>query len=155
MPARGQAPAISLGNSRGARFAPTGTMANDALRARILALHERSFELACGVIGAYPKGPYLDDPTRIVWRQLVRAATSSTFNLEEADAASSDADFLAKMRIALRETREATKAIRIIVRCKLGGYQAVGRYEDESRQMAAIFGKIIVNKKAGMARRTS
>jgi four helix bundle protein len=42
-----------------------------------------------------------------MWRQLVRAAGSCTFNLEEADAASSDADFLAKMRISLREIKEA------------------------------------------------
>jgi four helix bundle protein len=39
--------------------------------------------------------------------QLLKAATSSTFNLAEADAASSDADFVAKMRIALREAKEA------------------------------------------------
>jgi len=51
------------------------------------------------------------------------STTSNTLNLEEADAASSDADLLAKMRIALRETKEAR---------------------------ALIFGKIIVNKKASM-----
>lgn len=108
-------------------------------RARILAPQQRSFDLACAVILAYPKARLLDDPSRITWRQLVRAVTSGTFNLEEADAASSDADFLAKMRIALRETKEARVAIRIIVRCSLAGYAEVAKYEDEAMQLSLIY----------------
>ena len=78
-------------------------MDNEMLRKRIAALHQRSFELGCAVLKSYPKTAFLDEPSRVVWRQLVRAVTSSTFNFEEAEAASSDADFLAKMQIALRE----------------------------------------------------
>jgi four helix bundle protein len=122
-------------------------MARD--RERTLSLQRRSFDLTCNVVNAYPKRQYLDDPSRLIWRQLLKAISSSTFNLEEADAASSDADFLAKMRIALRETKEARVAIRIIVRCNLAG-KDVGRYEDESRQMAAILAAIIINKRDGM-----
>jgi four helix bundle protein len=73
--------------------------------------------------------------------------------LEEADAASSDADFLAKMRIALREVKEAHVEVRVIVRCKLAGWNVVGRFQDEARQLAAIFATIIVNKKASMLRK--
>jgi len=73
-------------------------MWNNDLRARTLALQERSFALTCSIINGYPKKTYLDDPSKIIWRQLIKAASSSTFNLEEADAASSDADFLAKMQ---------------------------------------------------------
>jgi four helix bundle protein len=75
-----------------------------------------------------------------------------TFNLEEADAASSDADFLAKMRIALREAKEARVAIRILVRCELAGHDSVAKHEDEMRQMTLIFAKIIVKKRASMSR---
>lgn len=120
-------------------------------RDRILALHERAFQLACSVINAFPRDRYLDDASRLIWRQLIRAVASTAFNLEEADAASSDADFLAKMRIALREAKETRVAIRLIVACRLAAHAAVAPYEDEARQMAAIFAKIIVNKKAGMA----
>ena len=127
-------------------------MNNQTHRDRIAALHQRSFNLACAVLKAYPKGPYLDDADRVVWRQLVKAITSSTFNFEEAEAASSDADFLAKMRIALREVKEAHVAIRLIVACELAGHQSVSVHEDEARQMALIFGKIIVNKKANLGR---
>ncbi len=85
-----------------------------------------------------------------MWRQLIRAASSSTFNLEEADAASSDADFVAKMRISLREAKEAHVAIRIIVRCKLAAYQRVAGFQDEANQLASIFSTIVKNKKAHM-----
>jgi four helix bundle protein len=127
---------------------------NNQHRERIAALHQLSFDLACGVLKAYPKKPFVDDPSRIVWRQLVKAVTSSTFNFEEAEAGSSDADFLAKMRISLREIKEARVALRLLIACELAGHEAVGAYEDEARQMALIFAKIIVNKKANLERRS-
>ena len=129
-------------------------MNNPTHRERVAALHQRSFDLACGILRAYPKKPFLDDPSRVVWRQLVRAVTSANFNFEEAEAGSSDADFLAKMRIALREIKEARVAIRLIVACELAGHEVVCGYEDEARQMALIFAKIIVTKKANMERRS-
>ena len=137
----------------GGSFAFKRGMAQD--RERTIALQTRSSKLACNVINAYPKRRYLDDASRLIWRQLIRAVSSSSFNLEEADAGSSDADFLAKMRIALREAKETRVAIRLIVACSLEGAPAVGPYEDEARQMAAIFATIIVNKKGIMARRTN
>jgi four helix bundle protein len=122
-------------------------------RERILALQQRTFRFACGVIKASPKKVWTDDASRIIWRQLIRAASSSSFNLEEADAASSDADFVAKMRIALREAKEARVAIRMITACQLAAADAVAPYEDEARQLASIFATIIINKKAGMSRK--
>ena len=119
-------------------------------RARTLALQKRSFELTCGIICSYPTQKPLDDPSRDLWRQLIRAASSSTFNLEEADAASSDADFVAKMRISLREAKEAHVAIRMIVRCKLAAYQRVASFQDEANQLASIFSTIVKNKSAHM-----
>jgi four helix bundle protein len=42
-----------------------------------------------------------------VWGQLVRAGDGTSNNLIEADNGSSDADFLNKMRTALREAKES------------------------------------------------
>ena len=56
------------------------------------------------------------------------------------------------MRIALREVKEARVALRLMDACQLAGHGAVCGYEDEARQMALIFAKIIVNKKANMSR---
>lgn len=125
----------------------------DDLRQRVDALKKRSFDLSCAVIKCYPKKCFLDEASKIVWRQLLRAVTSSTFNFEEAQSGSSDADFVAKMQIALREIKEARVAIRLIVACELTAYASVGPYEDEARQLALIFAKIIVNKKATMKRK--
>ena len=52
-------------------------MAQD--RERILALQNRSFEFTCGVIDAYPKNSRIDDASRLIWRQLIKAASSATF----------------------------------------------------------------------------
>src|SRR4029453_4976779 len=57
------------------------------------------------------------------------------FNLEEADAASSDADFLAKMRISLREIKEARVVMRVIVQCKLAEHEMLAKYLDEAGQL--------------------
>jgi four helix bundle protein len=119
-------------------------------RARTLALQNRSFELTCSVIKPYPRRRVLDDPSRIIRRELIKSVSSSTFNLEEADAASSDSDFIAKMRIACREAKEARVAIRIIVKCELEGYAGVPKYADEANQLASIFSAIVRNKRANM-----
>ena len=76
--------------------------------------------------------------------------SSATFNMEEADAASSDNHFLAKMRIALREAKESRVALRVIIECRLSGWGGVETFDDEARQLAAIFATIIVNKRASM-----
>lgn len=110
--------------------------------------------MSCAVIRAYPQRPSLDDPSRIIWPAL-EGCDASTFNLEEADAASSDADFVAKMRIALREAKEAHVAIRLIARCKLAGYETVEKYRDEANQLSSIFAAIVRNKKMNMKKRTS
>jgi four helix bundle protein len=123
-------------------------MAQD--RDRILALQQRTFDFTCGVVNAYPKGLRFDDASKVMWYQLLKAASSVTFNLEEADAASSDNDFLAKMRITLREAKESRKVIKVITTCKLANWREVGKFEDEARQLSLIFAKIIVNKRRGM-----
>ena len=82
-----------------------------------------------------------------MWRQLVRAAPSTSNNLEEADEASSDADFVAKMKIALREVKEARRCLRFLTQCKLASYETLGGLEDEARQIAAIFATIVINVK--------
>lgn len=120
-------------------------------RTRTLALQKRCFDFSCAVISAYPRVGH-DDASRIIWRQLLKAATSSTFNLEEADAASSEADFVAKMRIALREAKEAHVAIRLIERCRLVDHDAASQCTDEANQLASIFHAIVKNKRANMLR---
>jgi four helix bundle protein len=74
---------------------------------------------------------------REVWRQLVRAAMGAAGNLEEADEASSGADFVAKLKIALREVKEARRWLRLLRACELrpGNLSAL---EAEAGELAAI-----------------
>ncbi len=119
-------------------------------RQRTLRLQERVFNFAAAVLLKCPHSTW-HLASRETWRQLVRAAPSTSYNLEEADEASSDADFVAKMKIALREAKEARKALRFITRCELANHREVEGLEDEARQLACIFATIIIRKKESMA----
>ena len=77
----------------------------------------------------------------------MRAADSTSNNLIEADDATSDADFLSKMSIALREVKESRAAL---MKLRLGnldhyGMTAERELESEASQLAAIFAAIILN----------
>jgi four helix bundle protein len=78
---------------------------------------------------------------------LVRAADSVSNNLIESDDATSEADFLSKMSIALREVEESRAAL---IKLRLGNLDpfqlTVEReLESEASQLAAIFATIILN----------
>jgi four helix bundle protein len=117
-----------------------------AKRKRTLALHDRAIRFSVNVNACCPKR-FSDIPSETVWSQLVRASDSTSNNLIEADDASSDADFLAKMGIALREAKESRAAL---IKLRLGNldqYQKTAdcELESEATQLSAIFASIILN----------
>jgi four helix bundle protein len=82
-----------------------------------------------------------------VWEQLVRAADSASNNLIEADNGSTDADFLNKMRLALREAKESKTCL---IKIRLGSLANADRIielglEREADELCAIFATIITN----------
>ena len=93
-------------------------------------------------------------PAETVWGQLIRAADSTSNNLVEADNGSSDADFLSKMRIALREAKESRACL---VKIRLGSLTNAARVielglEQEADELAAIFATIIKNMERRLER---
>ena len=115
-------------------------------RKRTLALHDRAIRFSAGVNACCPVH-FSNVPSKVVWDQLVRAADSTSNNLIEADDASSDADFLSKMGIALREVKESRAAL---IKLRLGNLDhfqptADRELESEAGQLAAIFATIILN----------
>jgi four helix bundle protein len=115
-------------------------------RQRTLALHDRALKFSNAINTSCPSH-FSDVPSSVVWNQLVRAADSSSSNLIEADAATSDADFLNKMGIALKETKEAQAQL---IKIRLGHLDraqqiAALELESEAGQLAAIFATIILN----------
>jgi four helix bundle protein len=120
-----------------------------ARRQRTLALHERALRFSVSVNAACPRH-FSDLPSQVVWGQLIRAADSTSNNLIEADDASSDADFLNKMGIALREVKESRAAL---IKVRLGNLDnhaqtAATKLESEATQLAAIFSTIIRNMRS-------
>ena len=77
---------------------------------RTLALQERALRFSTGVNLACPNR-FTNLPSATIWRQLVRAADSVSSNLIEADDASSTADFLYKIQLTLRETKESRQSL--------------------------------------------
>ena len=112
-------------------------------RLRTLQLQERTFAFMCGVLRACPRS-IPDAASRALWSQLVRAAMGSSGNLEEVDEASSSADFIHKMKIALRETKEAWRWLRALRTCALDGHDRVAGFEQEARELSAIFATIVI-----------
>lgn len=122
-------------------------------RKRILALHARAIGFSNNVNQSYPHG-MVNHPSKVVWDQLVRAADGTSNNLVEADAASSDADFLNKMRIALREGKESKACL---TKVRLGPLANAGRVatlglEQEADELCAIYATIIMNMEKRLAR---
>ena len=78
-------------------------------------IQQRAFDFAVTVVN-FCRGLTAGHPvTRRVGWQLLDAATSIGANMEEADAAQSRRDFIAKTAIARKESRETVFWIRLIV----------------------------------------
>jgi four helix bundle protein len=70
--------------------------------------------------------------------------------LEEGRAAESDADFISKCSISLKECRESWTRLRICARCGLGPHTDVRDLVQGSSELIAIIHTIIRNKRATM-----
>ena len=144
----------SRGNLVGAAIAARNRMKEpSAARRRTLALHERAIRFSTNVNQSYPQSR-MSYPSEVVCGQLVRAADSTSNNLIEAGNGTTDADFLNKMRIALREAKESHACLRKI---RLGSLEnavlVIGLgLEEEADELSAIFSTIIRNMEGRLAR---
>ncbi|OFW45059.1 MAG: hypothetical protein A3J29_03385 [Acidobacteria bacterium RIFCSPLOWO2_12_FULL_67_14b] len=119
------------------------TQPSDA-RKRTLALQARALRFSTGVSSLCPK-KFSDLPSSVVWGQLVRAADSVSNNLLEADDASSTADFVHKMKLTLRETKESKLCLAKLRLGSLDGSGQSGDLEREAGELSAIFAAIVIN----------
>jgi four helix bundle protein len=84
---------------------------------------------------------------RHVAGQLVRCGTSPPANYEAACAAESRADFVHKLSIVLKESRESRSWLRFIVKAGLLSAQRLADLTDEATQLCNIIGKSIPTAK--------
>ena len=107
-------------------------------------LHERLLLFACDIVRAveflHKRGPI----ARALSYQVLSAGTSVGANYEEADGASSAADFVAKTRISLKEAKETKFRLQVCRRTEL----LDSRYDGlvtESDEIVRILAKIVHN----------
>ena len=115
-------------------------------------IQERAFRLALRVATLEHDDAYRAIVRRVVVQQLVRAATSVGANLEEATAALSKADFVARVGIARKEARETQYWLRL-------GRDARVLYSadwtallDEAEQVSRVVAAIARNAKRSESR---
>lgn len=85
--------------------------------------------------------------------QLVRSGTSPAPNYAEACAAESKKDFIHKLAIVLKELRESSVWIRLIVKSELIPEQRLEQLRDECDQLCKIIAKSLVTAKSNQSRR--
>ena|SRR5690348_9103266 len=106
---------------------------------------DRTFGFALGIVKLC-KDCERSAVSRALIGQLLRAATSVGANVEEAQAGQSRADFLSKMSIACKESREANYWLRLLAASELIGPSH--HLLDESTQIVAILTAIVKRTKA-------
>jgi four helix bundle protein len=107
-------------------------------------IHERLLLFACDIVRLtqflHARGPI----ARRLSYQILDAGASVGSNAEEADGASSHADFIAKNRIALKEAKETRSRLRVCQRTRLLPPE-FNPLVDESDELVKILGKIVHN----------
>ena len=84
--------------------------------------------------------------------QLVRSGTSPAPNYAEGCAAESKRDFIHKLGIVLKELRESSVWIRLIVKSELIPEQRLELLQDECDQLCKIIAKSLVTAKSNQSR---
>jgi len=94
---------------------------------------------------------------RHIYGQLFRAGTSVGANYEEARAGESRADFIHKMQIVLKELREASFWIKLIIAGKLIATEdeVLKFLFNESKELTSITAKSVVTAKSKTGKNSS
>ena len=102
-------------------------------------IRSRTFEFSVQIIELYK---FLQNEKKeyVLGKQLLRSGTSIGANVEEATAAQSKKDFIAKMSIALKEARETNYWLRLLKRT---GFIKKDDLINESSELMNILGAII------------
>lgn len=103
---------------------------------------ERTFKFAIAILELAAKLPNTDK-AGIVRRQLCKSGTSVGANLEEADGSLTLNDFVYRVDIAFKETKETCYWLRVIIARKLLRQNLVQPHLNESVELIKILSTII------------
>ena len=110
-------------------------------------IRDRTFQFACQVVNFCQKLNDAAGVGRLMVVQIINSTTSVAAMLEEARAAESDADFISKCCISLKECRESWTRLRVCEACNLGPRQEVKGLVREANELVAIIATIVQNKR--------
>ena len=114
-------------------------------------IRDRSFEYACRVVDFCRQLSEGGGVGRLMVPQLLSCSLSFATMLEEARSAESDADFISKCCIGLKEARESWTRMRVCQRCRIGQPSRVSMLVEEGNELIAIVTTIIKNKRRNVA----
>ena len=83
----------------------------------------------------------------ILGKQYLRAATSSGANIEEAQAGESRGDFIHKLGIARKETRESLYWLKLLKESRLLSYSRITPLMKETQELLNVITAIILSTK--------
>ena len=109
-------------------------------------LSERLFEYSVRILRLTESLPGTVVGKRIA-DQLFRSATSVGANYQEAQGAESKADFIHKLQIALKESREALYWLKLLANTSLAPEENVRSMIRESLELRAILSKAVATAK--------
>ncbi len=109
-------------------------------------IQQKSFAFAIRIINLYK---YLCDEKRefVLSKQLLRSGTSIGANVEEAIGGQSDKDFLSKMSIAYKESRETLYWLKLLFETKYLNKEQFENLHNEAEELCKIIGKIQITMK--------
>ncbi len=110
-------------------------------------LGDRLLDFAVDIVGLVPR-LQRSATGRYFIGQLVRAASSTGANFQEARGAESRADFVHKLQVVLKELREAEYWLRLIMRTKLVPADLLSKPLAEADELIRIVVKSVVSTKA-------
>lgn len=112
---------------------------------------ERTFRFAVEIVKLGADLDRLGSVVRILAPQVVRSGTAIGSQVEEAQAAESQADFISKMAIELKEARETHYRLRVLAAAGIVQQSNVAKLAEEADELQRILGKSIVNTQRGRA----
>jgi len=114
-------------------------------------IRNRAFDYACRVVGFCEHLSAGGGVGRLMVPQLLNCSLSFATMLEEAPAAESDADFISKYCIGLKECRESWTRMRVCKRCGKGPSSDAQELVCEASELIAIVTTIVKNKRRNVA----
>ena len=111
-------------------------------------LCERTFQFALRIVNLCQELSKNPGVARTMGNQLLRSGTSVGANVEEAQAAQSEADFVSKYSIACKEARETHYWLRLLSESKIISPDKLVGLHTECNELIAILTAIVKKVKA-------